>query len=241
MDKPVNNYISTDTEMAEIVLSHPRTLLLLEHLEIMLPIHSKSVSRLCKERNIREGLFITLAKLFMGDQIIDRSNIIMSDLPVIIMFLRNNHTYYHEIYSNIQKSIQKLHQVNNDPEIAMVDRFFQDYFAEVKEHLDYEDEIVFPYMEALYLSMVNKKPMDFQTKYSVIEYKEHHNDIEEKLNDLMSLLIKYLPNKNDQQARRILFMALSEVDFDLNIHSRIEDQILIPLVEIAEDQLSKMS
>ncbi len=235
----VKDYLSPDTELSEIVLSHPRTLLLLEHLEISVPIHSKSVSKICSEKKISEGLFVSLANLYMGNQITDRSKINISDLPVIIQFLKKSHSYYHEVYPQIQVSIQSLQQVNNSPEITMVEKFFREYFLEVKEHLDYEDEIVFPYIHTVYDCLNNKKPFDLVSSYSVTEYKDHHNDIEEKLNDLMNLLIKYLPQKNDMQQRRILFMALSDVNFDLGIHSRVEEEILIPLVEKAEDQLAR--
>ena len=71
-------------------------------------------------------------------------------------------------------------------------------------------------------------------KYAVAEYQEHHNDIEEKLNDLKSLLIKYLPLKNDQSIRRNLLFRLFELEYDLNIHSQIEELILIPLVSKME-------
>ena len=70
--------------------------------------------------------------------------------------------------------------------------------------------------------------------YSVIKYRDRHNDIEEKLTDLKNLLIKYLPQKNDQQIRRKLLFSLFELEFDIHIHTRIEESILIPLVEKLE-------
>ncbi|MGC8803040.1 MAG: hypothetical protein ACP5PS_04610, partial [Bacteroidales bacterium] len=57
------------------------------------------------------------------------------------------------------------------------------------------------------------------SEYSVEEYREHHDDIEEKLSDLKNLLIKYLPAREDQQARRRLLTHLFELESDLAIHS----------------------
>jgi len=71
----------------------------------------------------------------------------------------------------------------------------------------------------------------------VSEYKEHHNEIEDKLHDLKNVLIKYLPADNDRLARRKLIEGLFELSYDLNVHSLIEDTILIPLVEKAENAL----
>jgi regulator of cell morphogenesis and NO signaling len=86
----------------------------------------------------------------------------------------------------------------------------------------------------------NKVKDDLSIAYSVVEYQEHRNDIEEKLNDLKSLLIKYLPPKNDQTIRRKLLFLLSELEYDLNIHSKIEELILIPLVVAMELHLKKL-
>ena len=82
--------------------------------------------------------------------------------------------------------------------------------------------------------LLQKNYEDTVSSYSVTEYREHHNDIEEKLTDLKNLLIKYLPQKGDQQLRRKLLFCLFELEFDLKIHSQIEDSILIPLVEKME-------
>lgn len=76
--------------------------------------------------------------------------------------------------------------------------------------------------------------MMYQGTYSVTDYREHHSDIEEKLTDLKNLLIKYLPIRDDQQLRRRLLFNLFELEFDLAIHSEIEENMLIPLVEHME-------
>jgi len=76
-------------------------------------------------------------------------------------------------------------------------------------------------------------------QYSAKEYQEHHSDIEDKLNDLKNLLIKYLPYKDDQILRRKLILKLFDLENDLNIHSQIEELILIPLVSEMESQLNK--
>jgi len=63
--------------------------------------------------------------------------------------------------------------------------------------LDYENKVVFPYVLDLFEQVNEQKTTREITKYSVVEYKDHHNDIEEKLNDLKSFLIKYFPQDKD--------------------------------------------
>ena len=90
------------------------------------------------------------------------------------------------------------------------------------------------------ISLHTKSRLYTEINYSVTEYREHHNDIEEKLTDLNNLLIKYIPQQNDQQIRRQLLLSLFELEYDLNIHSRIEETILIPMVEKMEQLAKKM-
>jgi regulator of cell morphogenesis and NO signaling len=154
--------------------------------------------------------------------------------------LKNSHRYYaEEIYPSILSLIKQMNSANDHKEMALVEQFFNEYFSEVREHLNYENTVVFPYVIRLYERFVNLNQVTDQKKYSVAEYKDHHNDIEEKLDDLKNLLIKYLPLKNDQQIRRKLMLSLLELEYDLNIHSQIEDFILIPLVAKMESDLKK--
>jgi regulator of cell morphogenesis and NO signaling len=132
-----------------------------------------------------------------------------------------------------------MRNLNDLEEMKWVEKFFKEYFDEVTEHLDYENQIVFPYVIALNDKIINSKEPFNPVKYSVEQYKEHHNDIEEKLSDLKKLLIKYLPQKKDHVLRRKLLQSLFELEYDLNIHSQIEDFILIPLVAQMESHLKK--
>lgn len=230
-----NLYITTDTKIAEVVLNNPYLMLLLEHFGIDVPLQEKSVMDICSENKINIELFITFANLYNGIEYKFVEPFLPRDILTIINYLKNSHRYYsEEIYPNILETIKQMTNANNHKEIILIEKFFGDYFNEVIEHLNYENNIVFPYITGLYEKIVDlKKPLNYK-KYSVEEYKEHHNDIEEKLNDLKNLLIKYLPKKNDQQIRRKLLFNLFELEYDLSIHSKIEDYILIPLVSQME-------
>ncbi len=227
--------IHTDTELSEIVFTYPKTVLFLQHFDIYVPLNEKTITTICIEKGIRSELFLTLLNLYLDNEFATPNGLLVSDLPVIINYLSNSHRYYQEdIYPNIQKSICELNELNDTPEIKMVDRFFQEYFNEVNLHLKYENEVTFPYIDCLYKSLTEKHKCSISENYSVEEYQDHHNDIEEKLDDLMHLLIKYLPIQKDKHVRRELFMLLAELNYDLHIHSQIEDLIVIPLVKKME-------
>ncbi len=234
-----NIYLSSDLKMADVVLNNPYLLLTLEHFEIDVPLHDKSLSTICKEHNLNPELFLTFANLYNGVRYTPSVPLSIYDTKAIVDYLKNSHKFYtEEIYPNILSTIKQMAEVNTFKEMALVQKFFIDYFNEVTEHLEYENKIVFPYVSGLYEQIVNSKESEIKAKYSVLEYKDHHNDIEEKLNDLKNLLIKYLPQKNDHYLRRRLILSLFEFEYDLNVHSQIEDLILIPLVTEMESHLN---
>jgi len=236
----VNLYITPDIKMSDVILNNPYLMLLLEHFGIEVPLQEKTMHEVCCENNINTELFLTFANLYNKNKYIPKTPFSFADILTIVNYLKNSHKYYsEEIYPTILNTIKQMYTVNTHKEIELVEKFFGTYFSEVKEHLDYENITVFPYILELYKRIENPEHSIGQSKYSVVEYQEHHNDIEEKLDDLKNLLIKYLPQKNDQILRRKLLLSLFELEYDLNIHSQIEDLILIPLVAKMESHLNK--
>lgn len=226
--------ITADLKVSEIVLENPYFILMLEHFGIGLVVQEKTVEQLCRENNVEVRLLLTFANLFNGIDTIASASLSHDDVPAIIQYLKTSHQYYRdEKLPRISELIEEMSTLNTSTEIRLVRKFFRDYRDEIELHLNYENEVVFPYIMGLYHALTLQKG-DFSSTYSVKEYQEHHNDIEEKLTDLKNLLIKYLPLQDDQQVRRRLLFSLFELEYDLNIHSRIEDEIIIPLSEAME-------
>ena len=227
-----NEIISRDIKMSDIILNNHIMVLVLERFGIELGLHDKTIEAVCKENNISTEMFLTIANLHNDISYIPVSSLSCSDIEKIIQYLKNSHQYYsHEIFPEIIKNIHLMSEYNKKPEILMVEDFFNEYKKEVDQHFNYENEIVFPYILNLF---ENKNVIDTKNDYSVTEYKEHHDDIEEKLDDLKKLLIQHLPQKNDRIIRRKILFALFNLEQDLFIHTKIENEILIPFVEKIE-------
>lgn len=88
--------------------------------------------------------------------------------------------------------------------MKLLEKFFHEYFTEVIEHLDYEDNVAFPYFITLLNSDNDREKEEI---YSSREYSEHHSDIELKLQDLKNLLLKYVRIEGDLDLRRRLIFC----------------------------------
>ncbi len=231
---PLNrNRITSHDRLVSLIETNPYILLLIEYFRLPLLVSNHTISSFCRENNINPDLFLAIASLYFGITAPEATSFSQADLPWIVRFLKNSHHYYlNEKYIEVLKYIHEMHQANPAPEMTMVERFFEEYMAEVREHLGYEENVAFPY----FLSLAEGQPSS-NFPFSAKSYLDHHSDIETKLTDLKQLLLAHLPLANDYSARRKTIQALIELEFDLNVHTSVEEHILVPLVMQIEKQL----
>ncbi|HKM44938.1 MAG TPA: hypothetical protein VJY12_05710 [Dysgonamonadaceae bacterium] len=212
-------------KMVDLIEGNPSLLLFMQHFNIDLRISELTVSQLCKQYDISETLFISVANLYNGYKNKVQDPLTCDDILRIIEFLRNSHIYYRKYkYPEIRSYIHELQEQHASKELLLLEKFFNTYYEEVLEHLDYEDNVAFPY----FTELVTYNNIPCNDKYSAMEYYEHHTDIELKLADLKKLLLKHIKIENSLNLRRRLLTSLLELEFDLYIHSLIEETILIP-------------
>ena len=220
-----------NTPIADAIINHPDLTLIFERLNIPLGVQDLTIQEYAVKNQINPELLLSLFNLQVYHLIEENITFNKKDIHQIIDYLKSSHDYYTaEFYPEISKQIKALINHNTNSEFQMLQKFFDDYLQEVEQHFDYEDEIVFPYIR----NLIQGKTETFD--YSVEEYKQHHDDIEAKLEDLISLLVKFLPPGNDIKLRRKIIETLARLDDDLQIHARIENEMLIPLVETMEGE-----
>jgi regulator of cell morphogenesis and NO signaling len=223
--------VNAAMRMSELIFDNPMLLFLLEHLDMDFTVGNKTVSQLCIDNGLQEKVFVLLANLYNGHETSAAYQYSPNDILLILRFLKNSHDYYkNDKYPEILSYIKELQKRHKNPEVNLVETFFNDYFVEVLEHLDYEDQKAFPYFSYLIGKDAGTDTFDF----SVREYSEHHSDIETKLADLKNLLLKHIKLDKDLRLRRKLLISLFELEYDLHIHSRIEEEILLPFVDKIE-------
>jgi len=224
--------IDKDMIMSDIILNNHFSILILERFGIELGIQDKTIETVCNENNISIEVFLTIVNLQNNIFYVPKFPFDYLEIKAIIQYLKSSHQYYSdEILPDIIKNIHSMSEYSQKPEMLMLEKFFNEYKKEVDQHFNYENETVFPYILNLFK---NNKLINSENDYSVSEYIEHHDDIEEKLDDLKKLLIQYLPQKSNYIIRRKILFSLFNLEQDLVKHTKIENDILIPLVEKME-------
>jgi regulator of cell morphogenesis and NO signaling len=201
-------------------------LLTLQHFGIDFAVGDKSVSQICSENGISEDLFLIVANLYNGYNPKETLSFSPEEIRQIITFLKNSHDYYrYDKYPEISSYIRQLQENHTGKTFLLLEKFFNEYFNEVMDHFTYEDKVAFPY----FLELIDEDKDNSPSPYSAHEYLDHHTDIEIALGDLKSLLLKHINVNGDLAVRRKLLFSLFELEFDLHVHSLIEENILIPV------------
>ncbi len=218
-------------KMADVVLQNPFLIRITERFGMALGFKEKTIEEVCQENNINVDVFFLVVGLHQDADEEFSFELTNDDMVQLLAYLKNSHKYYNqEALPEIVDQIKKLTADNQDLSLKMVEQFFDQYVAEVNMHLSYEEKNVFPYA----LSLI--KNQELNIKYSINEYKQNHNDIETKLDDLKNLLIRHLPDNTGGQFRRKILLKLFNFEEDLNIHTIIEERFLIPYVSKIERQ-----
>lgn len=218
----------------DILIQHPIAVTVFERMGIPLGMRNATLADVCAAQGIRPALLISLLHVTIDHTLESNEHLQVSDIPSLVNFLLCSHDYFSlEVTPTIMQLFDKIHDATDEGSIDLLKHFFANYQREVERHFNYERDVAFPYM----IQLATATDGQLNTKYSIKEYKRQHNDIEDTLLDLKSLLIKFLPPmKAYYPLRRNIFLQIAAFGNDLNIHTCIEDKMLIPLVEKEEQR-----
>ncbi|MDE6628868.1 MAG: LuxR C-terminal-related transcriptional regulator, partial [Muribaculaceae bacterium] len=108
----------------------------------------------------------------------------------------------------------------------LIVRFYDEYAAEVRNHMNGENMKVFPYVESL---LSGTLPDD----YNISRFAAHHTHIAPKLQELKDIIVRYYPGKNNDLLNSVLFDIMM-CERDLHTHCLVEDQMFVPAVKMQE-------
>ncbi len=230
--------ITGKMKMADVINTDKRALVLLPRFGIELGFGDKSVEDICLAQKIHLDFFLLMVNVFLNKNYFPDKKLKDVDVDMLLLYLENSHSYYlEEKIPYLEGLIEAFKKKVEHPAILQLEKFFNQYVYEVKDHLAYEDETAFPYVATL-SAHIKSNTLDFsEFDYHIGVFEQRHDNIEEKLSDLKNLLIKYFPPSNDRYLRMRILNELIDFEEDLINHARIEDKVLIPIVEQLEKHI----
>ena len=188
------------------------------------------VSDACALSGIDPATFILISNVYSFPEYVPSPEEVSSvNVPDIIRYLRGSHAYYTGIaLRNLESAFDRLVSPCDEGRKKAVLKFFIDYKDELEKHFAREENEVFPYVEAL---VGGVKPEG----YSIDQFEEHHESVDEKLEDMKNIVMKYLPVECDEELKMWVLLSVYRLRDDLRRHTFVEDGILVPIVRKLEN------
>ncbi|MBR3846073.1 MAG: helix-turn-helix transcriptional regulator [Alistipes sp.] len=188
----------------------------------------KTVAEVCADYRVDVTTFLAVVQRIFdpGAEL----NIEQISVRTLTDYLRNAHRYFLDfrLPAIRRKLIEAVNCTQHDVAFAIM-RYYDEYVAEVIKHLDYEEQTVFPYVEALLSG-------SRQNDYSIAVFRSQHDRIEEQLRELKNIIIKYYPSGTSNELNDVLY-DIYTCEQELRSHNDIENDLFVPAVErLASEQ-----
>lgn len=222
---------SETMKLADLIEVNYQLINVLSRMGIGLGFGELSISEVCRRQRIDASSFLLICDVYTYDDFLPSKEMLASaDPATIVDYLHNSHSFYViKEFSSLEKNIRAMIEHCDDKQKKIVEKFFMGYKRQVENHFAYEETVVFPYVRALIKG-------ERQESYSIEQFEENHSNIDETLNDLKNIVMKYLPETCDTVLRNEVLYRLFRLEDDLAKHTIIEDTVLIPVVNKLEEK-----
>lgn len=213
--------------MRDIINDNSALLTVINRFSISLGFGDKSVATVCAENNVDTDTFLSVVNLISG-KVWSGYGI---SLRPLLGYLRKSHQYIlNHTLTTIKKTLIEGIQQTTTSEIAMfILKFYDGYMEEVRKHTEYEEKVVFAYVENLLRGQVTDK-------YQISDFSSRHEHMAGTLDELKELFI-YQYNQKDNELMSIALFHIMLCGNDLMSHCEIENKLLFPAVTELENNL----
>ena len=194
---------------------------------INLGFGDKTVREVCEAQGVDTYTFLAVVN-FTINGYRDFDDIDKLSVPTLMQYLKASHEYYLDFQLPFirKELVDALDE--NDNLARLILKLYDEYAHSIRTHMKYEERTVFPYVEGL----INNSPSG---NYNIETFSKHHGQIDHKLRELKSIIIKYLPANGLQNNKltATLYDMYNNEEW-LRLHADVEDHIFIPAIRWIE-------
>lgn len=216
-------------KMISLIADNYNILQSLGRFGISLGFGDKTVREVCETQGVDTYTFLAVVNFsingFRGFDDSERFSI-----PTLLHYLKASHEYF--LNFQLPSIRQELNAAldENDNLARLIMKLYDEYAAEIRRHMHYEEKTVFPYVDDLLNNKVNDK-------YDIETFSKHHGQVDLKLKELKNIIIKYLPSdiRHNNQLTAALYDIYNNEEW-LRNHALVEDCIFIPAIRKLEEK-----
>ncbi len=147
---------------------------------------------------------------------------------------KTHHAYVRSTVPALMTYLEKIARVHGErhPELLDVRDLFSASAAELTQHMAKEEQILFPYLQAMVASLKSgyslSEPHFGHVKHPIEMMETEHEQEGSRFKEIAALTDHYTPPKDACQTHRVAFSMLQAFEEDLHKHIHLENNILFP-------------
>lgn len=227
-----HKYRETD-KMSDLICDNYSLLMVMSRFGLSLGFGDKNVKDVCEAQNVDYRTFLAVANFISEEQYSYSGDDNAFSIPALMNYLKQAHTYFLDfnLPAMRRKLIEAIDCSGTDNDVAfLILKFFDEYAKEVRRHMEYENEAVFTYVEQLLKGKLSEE-------YDIATFASKHNQIDTKLKELKNIIIKYYPEKENNNLLNAVLFDIFNCEQDLASHCQVEDYMFVPAVAQIERRL----
>ncbi len=206
--------------VADLVDSNAHLLGVFARMGIPMGFGNATVEETCRLHGVDIDTLLLICNMYsFRDYVPSEEEMTRLDPGQVVSYLKQSHSYYREdALVTLADAIRRMLDPCDERRRRFIWEFFTDYKQELEKHFAYEEAHVFPFAEAIIRGDTGMERF-FQVE-------AEHSDIEAKIGDLKSILLKYPPAECRSGDIQQVLTFLYFLDEDMTRHNTIEDRLL---------------
>jgi regulator of cell morphogenesis and NO signaling len=227
---------TSETKVKDIALSNPDARHVLEDAGLDYCCGGgKSLQEACLHADVPAEEILRRLRENSKDVSLNEANWTSAPLSDLTRHIRErHHRYVREAIPRVQTLLDKVGAKHgqNQPEIIEIQRLFTEVSREMIMHMQKEEQILFPYIDALQRSANGSGPVEapfFQTVRNPIQaMMREHDSAGDLVKQIREASSEYTAPADACPSYRVLYQDLREFEADLHQHVHLENNILFP-------------
>lgn len=214
--------LSPEMKLFELVDSYPALLSIFSRLDISFPFGDISIEEICRRDGRNAELFIIMCNMHLSPTYrpsVEQLRVEM--IGDVVAYLRSSHRYYTGyMLPHVKQHLDRVLEHCDSMSRRALGSFYDDYVDFLSSHFEEEERNIFATIDCI----------EEQADACFAMLEAPHGDIDDRTNDIASLVIKSLPAKVPTSLRCSMLDHIYMLRDDLRRHSDLEMLLLRPLV-----------
>ena len=222
--------INPNIRLSELVDRNFQVLGLLERLGIRGNFGDMTVGEICRSHSMDPATFMMLYNFYIDERFRPSEKMLReASIEDVVNYLHRSHEYYLNVaLKSLSDILGRLLSPCSEARKKIFRKFYDDYEEELNRHFGFEEEHIMPFVRTLLEE-------GYRNKGSLQSFTDDHNSINEKISDLKSLVMNSLPEACDSSDRMQALYLICSLEYDLDRHTAVEEEVLEPMLEMLEN------